>query len=183
MNLVAAQEPQLKIEAMIDPLAHAAGVALLQLTIEQEWAYWRDELQKGDLSTRHYALYGIGRYYPDVALQMLPDWARAGQLSSLMRDLGDPGDGRDAPAGGDQRVAGVGQRIRRGDGVGPVRAQGHRLPGKPAHRARLEQRGGVQALAGDAALTRRRMALWARWRLQPPVRGGNLVFAFARSAF
>ena len=85
MNLVAAQEPQLKIEAMIDPLAHAAAVHYYNLSHEQEWAYWRDELSKGDLSTRHYALYGIGRYYPDVALQMLPDWARAAQLSSMMR--------------------------------------------------------------------------------------------------
>ncbi len=85
MNLVAAQEPQLEIEAMIDPLAHAAAVHYYNMSHEQEWAYWRDELSKGDLSTRHYALYGIGRYYPDVALQMLPDWARAAQLSSMMR--------------------------------------------------------------------------------------------------
>ena len=85
MNLVAAQEGQLKIEAMIDPLAHAAAVSYYSLNTEQEWTYWRDELQKGDLSTRHYALYGIGRYYPDVALQMLPDWARAVQVPSLMR--------------------------------------------------------------------------------------------------
>ena len=85
MNLLAAQESQLKIESMIDPLAHAAAVKYYHLSTEQEWTYWRDELQKGDVSTRHYALYGIGRYYPEVALQMLPDWARAGQLSSLMR--------------------------------------------------------------------------------------------------
>ena len=85
MNLLAAQEGQLKIEAMIDPLAHAAAVAYYHLSTEQEWTYWRDELQKGDLSTRHYALYGIGRYYPEVALQMLPDWARAVQVPTLMR--------------------------------------------------------------------------------------------------
>ena len=84
-NLVAAQDPQLEIEAMIDPLAHASAVSYYHLNNAQEWAFWRDELQKGDLSTRHYALYGIGRYYPDVALQMLPDWARASQLSPLMR--------------------------------------------------------------------------------------------------
>ena len=84
-NLVAAQDPQLEIEAMIDPLAHAAAVHHYHLDKAQEWAFWRDELQKGDLSTRHYALYGIGRYYPEVALQMLPDWARASQLSPLMR--------------------------------------------------------------------------------------------------
>ena len=85
MNLLAAQESQLKVEAMIDPLAHSAAVKYYHLSTEQEWTYWRDELQSGDVSTRHYALYGIGRYYPDVALQMLPDWARAAQLSPLMR--------------------------------------------------------------------------------------------------
>ena len=85
-DLVAAQEPQLKIEAMIDPLAHAAALHYYNFSTDAEWAYWRDELQQGDLSTRHYALYGIGRYYPEVALQMLPDWARAGQLSKLMRN-------------------------------------------------------------------------------------------------
>ena len=85
MNLVAAQEGQLKIEAMIDPLAHAAAVSYYTMTTEQEWTYWRDELQKGDMSTRHYALYGIGRYFPEVALQMLPDWARAAHLPALMR--------------------------------------------------------------------------------------------------
>ena len=85
-DLAAAQEPQLKIEAMIDPLAHAAALHYYNFTTDAEWAYWRDELQSGDLSTRHYALYGIGRYYPEVALQMLPDWARAGQLSKLMRN-------------------------------------------------------------------------------------------------
>ena len=84
-NLVAAQDPQLEIEAMIDPLAHAAAVHYYHLDKTQEWAFWRDELQKGDLSTRHYALYGIGRYYPEVALQMLPDWARSTQVSPLMR--------------------------------------------------------------------------------------------------
>lgn len=84
-NLVAALDPQLKIESMIDPLSHAAALGYYHLNTAQEWAFWRDELQKGDLSTRHYALYGIGRYYPEVALQMLPDWARATQLSPLMR--------------------------------------------------------------------------------------------------
>ncbi len=85
LNLSAAHDPQLKIESMIDPLAHAAALHYYNINSEQEWAYWRDELQSGDTSTRHYALYGIGRYYPDVALQMLPTWARAQQLSPLFR--------------------------------------------------------------------------------------------------
>ena len=84
-NLVAAQDAQLKIEAMIDPLAHAAALRYYHLDSPAEWTFWRDELQRGDTSTRHYALYGIGRYYPEVALTMLPDWARASQLSTLMR--------------------------------------------------------------------------------------------------
>ncbi len=85
LNLASAQDPQLKIEAMIDPLSHAAALHYYRIGSEQEWSYWRDELQNGDISTRHYALYGIGRYFPEVALQMLPTWARAQQLSPLLR--------------------------------------------------------------------------------------------------
>ena len=85
LNLTAAHDPQLKIESMIDPLSHAAALHYYNINSDQEWVYWRDELQSGDLSTRHYALYGIGRYFPDVALQMLPTRARAKQLSPLFR--------------------------------------------------------------------------------------------------
>ena len=70
---------------MIDPLAHAAALNYYGITPEKEWPYWRDELTKGDASTRHYALYGIGRYYPEVALQMLPAWARDRRLTPLIR--------------------------------------------------------------------------------------------------
>lgn len=84
-NLVATRDPQLKIEAMIDPLSHAAAMDYYRINDAQEWAYWRRELQAGDPGTRHYALYGIGRYYPEVALQMLPAWARAKNLSALYR--------------------------------------------------------------------------------------------------
>jgi hypothetical protein len=85
LNLSAAHDPQLKIEAMIDPLAHAAAMHYYQISPYMEWSFWRDQLEKGDPATRHYALYGIGRYYPEVALQMLPAWARARQLSRLLR--------------------------------------------------------------------------------------------------
>ena len=85
LNMPAAHEPQLKIEAMIDPLAHSAALQYYKISGNQEWAYWRDELEKGDLSTRHYALYGIGRNYPEIALEMLPAWARATNLSPLFR--------------------------------------------------------------------------------------------------
>lgn len=84
-SLAAAGEPQLRIEAMIDPLAHAAAMRFWNLTPEKEWSYWKEELLQGDASTRHYALYGIGRYFPEVALQMLPDWARDRRVNTLFR--------------------------------------------------------------------------------------------------
>ncbi len=84
-SFTVAHEPQLQIEAMIDPLSHAAALVYYGITPEREWTYWRDELTKGDASTRHYALYGIGRYFPDVALQMLPAWARDKRLAPIYR--------------------------------------------------------------------------------------------------
>ena len=84
-DLLLAGEPQLKIEAMIDPLAHADAMRYYDIQPDREWGYWREELLKGDMSTRHYALYGIGRYFPDTALQMLPTWARQANLPPTMR--------------------------------------------------------------------------------------------------
>lgn len=84
-DLLLAHEPQLKIEAMIDPLAHAAAMRYYGLTGDNEWGFWRDELLNGDVSTRHYSLYGIARYFPDVALQMLPQWAREKSQPHIMR--------------------------------------------------------------------------------------------------
>ncbi len=70
------EDPQLKIEAMIDLKAHDLAKQYYGISSQNEWAYWRHELLAGDPSTRHYALYGIARYYPDVALVMMPRWAR-----------------------------------------------------------------------------------------------------------
>jgi hypothetical protein len=70
------QDPQLKIEAMIDLNAHDIAKQFYGISSEAEWAYWRHELLAGDPSTRHYALYGIARYYPEVAMVMMPRWAR-----------------------------------------------------------------------------------------------------------
>ena len=78
-------DPQLKIESMIDPLAHAAAMRYYGLTTDTEWEYWKNELATGDSSTRHYALYGIARYYPDIALDMLPKWARESRTSAVFR--------------------------------------------------------------------------------------------------
>jgi hypothetical protein len=76
-------DPQLEVEAMIDPAAHALAVEYYG--INDEWAFWKNQLLQGDPSTRHYALYGIARSYPDVALQMLPKWARGATVSPVFR--------------------------------------------------------------------------------------------------
>lgn len=78
-------DPQLKIESMIDPLAHATAMRYYGLTPETEWEYWKNELATGDISTRHYALYGIARFYPEIALDMLPKWAREARTSAIFR--------------------------------------------------------------------------------------------------
>lgn len=67
-------DPQLKIEAMLDPASHAAAMKFYGIDPASEWAYWRQELLEGDPTLRHYALYGIGRFYPEVAIQMMPRW-------------------------------------------------------------------------------------------------------------
>jgi hypothetical protein len=78
-------DPQLKIESMIDPLAHATALQYYRIAPENEWDYWKSELSSGDVTTRHYALYGIARYYPEVALDMLPKWAREARTSTIFR--------------------------------------------------------------------------------------------------
>lgn len=84
-NVVMTIDPQLKVESMIDPACRAAAMYYYGLKTETEWAYWRDELLKGDPSTRHYALYGIARFYPDTAIEMLPKWARETRTSPVFR--------------------------------------------------------------------------------------------------
>ncbi len=78
-------DPQLQIEAMIDPLAHAAALKYFNIPADKEWAWWQDLLLRGPPPLRHYALFGIARYYPEVGLQMLPKWARAGHLPESTR--------------------------------------------------------------------------------------------------
>lgn len=80
-----ASDPQLKIEAMIDQKSHDLALRYYGITPDLEWAYWKGELLDGDPSLRHYALYGIAEYYPDVALQMLPKWALETRLPAIYR--------------------------------------------------------------------------------------------------
>ncbi len=78
-------DPQLKIEAMIHPLSRAAAMHYYGIGEEAEWDFWKTELLTGPLATRHYALFGIARYFPDVALEMLPRWARESQTPMVYR--------------------------------------------------------------------------------------------------
>ena len=78
-------DPQLKIEAMIEPLTKALAMRYYGIAPENEWTYWKTELLNGDPSTRHYALFGIARFYPDIALDMLPKWARETKMKSVFR--------------------------------------------------------------------------------------------------
>lgn len=84
-QLALAVDPQLKIEAMIDPLAHASAMHYYGISADAEWDYWRHELLNGEESTRHYALYGIARFFPKVALDMLPRWARETRTNQVFR--------------------------------------------------------------------------------------------------
>ncbi len=78
-------DPQLKIEAMTDPKSRLMAMRYYGLTKETEWEYWKSELEGGALATRHYALFGIARSYPEIALEMLPKWAREVRTSGVFR--------------------------------------------------------------------------------------------------
>jgi hypothetical protein len=84
-SIALAIDPQLRIEAMIDPLCRATAMRYYGISGSTEWEYWRRELLEGDMSTRHYALYGIARFYPDTALEMLPTWARENRTTPVFR--------------------------------------------------------------------------------------------------
>jgi hypothetical protein len=78
-------DPQTRIEGMIDPLAHALAMQYYGIKPDAEWAYWKHELLEGEPSTRHYALHGIARYFPEVALPMLPGWVRETRTNPVFR--------------------------------------------------------------------------------------------------
>jgi len=70
---------------MIEPLCRAAAMRYYRITAETEWDFWRRELLQGEPSTRHYALYGIARFYPEIAIDMLPKWAREAKTNAVFR--------------------------------------------------------------------------------------------------
>ena len=78
-------DPQLQLEALLEPLTRPAAKRYFAMTDSDEWTFWENQLKTGNPSTRHYALYAIARFYPEVAIQMLPRWARFQELSLPMR--------------------------------------------------------------------------------------------------
>jgi len=84
-TIAMASDPQLRIESMIEPMSREAAKRYYGITEEREWEFWKRELLEGNPTTRHYALYGIARFYPDVALEMLPKWAREMQTHPVYR--------------------------------------------------------------------------------------------------
>lgn len=78
-------DSQLRIEAMIEPLSREAAKRYFGIKEEREWDFWKHELLEGSPTTRHYALFGIARFYPDIALEMLPKWAREAQTHPVYR--------------------------------------------------------------------------------------------------
>ena len=84
-SVALAIDPQLRIEAMIDPVCRPVAMRYYGISGSTEWEYWRRELLEGDMSTRHYALYGIARFYPETALEMLPKWAREDRTTPVFR--------------------------------------------------------------------------------------------------
>ncbi len=79
------ESSQLRLEALIDPKSHDAAIVFYNINPEHQFDFWRTELAHGDPSTRHYALYGIARYYPDVAFEMLPKWIREPRTPAIYR--------------------------------------------------------------------------------------------------
>lgn len=84
-SLALSSDPQLRIEAMIEPLSRELAKRYYGISEEREWDFWKGELLSGDPTTRHYALFGIARFYPEVALEMLPRWAREAKTHQVYR--------------------------------------------------------------------------------------------------
>jgi len=85
-NLAITVDPQLVVEAMVDPLARMSAIQFYEIDPKHEWLFWREMLSNGPIALRHYALHGIARFFPQVALDMHPRWARSKEVGSTMRE-------------------------------------------------------------------------------------------------
>jgi hypothetical protein len=84
-GLALGADPQLRIESMIEPLSRESAKRYYGISEDREWEFWKSELLNGDQGTRHYALFGIARFYPEIALDMLPKWAREAKTHPVYR--------------------------------------------------------------------------------------------------
>jgi len=84
-NLSLATDQQVKVESLLDTQSHDLAMSYYGISSEMQWSFWKYQLLAGTPSLRHYALYGISRYYPDVALIMMPRWAKEKRLDSIYR--------------------------------------------------------------------------------------------------
>lgn len=78
-------DPQLVVEAMVDPMARMAAMKFYGIEHQHEWLFWREMLNNGPQALRHYALHGIARFYPEIALDMHPRWIRSENVNAVMR--------------------------------------------------------------------------------------------------
>ncbi len=84
-NFAILVDPQFRLETMLDPEARPIAQEIFRIHGRKEWVFWKNQLEHGHDNIRHRALLGIARYFPEVALQMLPDWARFERISFRFR--------------------------------------------------------------------------------------------------
>ncbi len=73
-GLKVSTDPSLKTEALVGLASAELAREFYAVTPQNSWAYLKNLLTQGDPRYRHYALFGIGRQFPEVALQMMPRW-------------------------------------------------------------------------------------------------------------
>lgn len=84
-QLALLQDPQFQLAAMLDPLTHPAALKLFDLDEGIQRSFWQDNLRRGPVNLRHYSFHGLARYYPETAMEMLPQWVRYEELSLPLR--------------------------------------------------------------------------------------------------
>ncbi len=78
--LLVANDERLKTEALVNRTVKEEADEYFGITQAERWAYWQSMLTEGDPRYRHYALFGIGRQFPDIALEMMPKWIQQSKL-------------------------------------------------------------------------------------------------------
>ncbi len=85
-GLKLATDTQLKLEALVKLDSNESAREFYGLADRRRhWAYWKQLLLTGDPRFRHYSLYGIGRFFPEVAVQMMPNWAANRRITPIYR--------------------------------------------------------------------------------------------------